>query len=238
MLGYILNDPLAEITTTLVVGYGSFVLAESTGLYTSGVLAMVGGWMGSVCVCACRSIGTQPDPLYPTSPTDIHSTNPRICIRIHLHTHILHTHTHTHTQHTPPSTNNNLTPWQSSTTQVIAGLYMSFYGRGRISARVRAELNSFWAMLGYVANSLIFFVAGLQMIMRGACVSLLKWGPVCPSPCPFPLSLIPPPPPTHIAGLDSDYIHKEDWGYCVGIYLLVNALRFVGVFFSYPVLRR
>lgn len=157
---------------------------------------MVGGWMGSVCVCACRSIGTQPDPLYPTSPTDIHSTNPRICIRIHLHTHILHTHTHTHTQHTPPSTNNNLTPWQSSTTQVIAGLYMSFYGRGRISARVRAELNSFWAMLGYVANSLIFFVAGLQMIMRGACVSLLKWGPVCLSPCPFPLSLIPSPPPT------------------------------------------
>lgn len=42
MLGFIINDPLAEITTTLVVGYGSFVLAESTGLYTSGVLAMVG----------------------------------------------------------------------------------------------------------------------------------------------------------------------------------------------------
>lgn len=39
-------------------------------------------------------------------------------------------------------------------------------------------------------------------------------------------------------GLDSAYIRPRDWGYCAGIYLFVNALRFVGVFFSYPVLRR
>ena len=70
LLGYILNDPLAEITTTLIVGYGCFVLAESTGAHVSGVLAMV-----------------------------------------------------------------------------CAGLYMSFYGRGRISARVRHDLNSFWAIV-------------------------------------------------------------------------------------------
>jgi len=41
ILGFILNDPLSEITTTVVVGYGSFILAESTGLHASGVLAMV-----------------------------------------------------------------------------------------------------------------------------------------------------------------------------------------------------
>ena len=33
-LGFILNDPLSEITTTLVVGYGCYVLAESTGYVT------------------------------------------------------------------------------------------------------------------------------------------------------------------------------------------------------------
>lgn len=82
VLGFILNDPLSEITITLVVGYGSFIVAESTGLHASGVLAMV-----------------------------------------------------------------------------VAGLYMSFYGRGRVSARVRAELNSFWALLGYISNTLIFIVA-------------------------------------------------------------------------------
>ena len=41
VLGFILNDPLSEITTTLIVGYGSFIVAESTGLHASGVLAMV-----------------------------------------------------------------------------------------------------------------------------------------------------------------------------------------------------
>jgi len=41
VLGFILNDPLSEITTTLIVGYGSFIIAESTGLHASGVLAMV-----------------------------------------------------------------------------------------------------------------------------------------------------------------------------------------------------
>ena len=41
ILGHILNDPLSEITLTLVVGYGCYVLSESTGANTSGVLAMV-----------------------------------------------------------------------------------------------------------------------------------------------------------------------------------------------------
>jgi NhaP-type Na+/H+ or K+/H+ antiporter len=70
VLGFILNDPLSEITVTVVVGFGCYVLAESTGAHASGVLSMV-----------------------------------------------------------------------------FAGLYMSFYGRGRVSARVRSELNSFWNLV-------------------------------------------------------------------------------------------
>ena len=40
-------------------------------------------------------------------------------------------------------------------------------GRGRVSARVRAELNSFWAIVGFMTNTLIFVVA-----VRGVC----RWG--------------------------------------------------------------
>ena len=40
---------------------------------------------------------------------------------------------------------------------VAAGLYLSFHGLGRISARVTDSLTSFWSMAEYVANTLIFF---------------------------------------------------------------------------------
>jgi hypothetical protein len=36
---------------------------------------------------------------------------------------------------------------------VCAGLYLSFYGLGRISARVTASLRSFWQMAGYITNT-------------------------------------------------------------------------------------
>jgi len=41
VVGLILNDPLSEITVTVVCGYGSYILAESTGVHASGVLSMV-----------------------------------------------------------------------------------------------------------------------------------------------------------------------------------------------------
>jgi NhaP-type Na+/H+ or K+/H+ antiporter len=46
---------------------------------------------------------------------------------------------------------------------VAAGLYLSFHGLGRISARVTQSLTSFWAMADYIANTLIFFISGLIM---------------------------------------------------------------------------
>lgn len=36
---------------------------------------------------------------------------------------------------------------------MCAGLYLSFYGLGRISARVTASLRSFWQMAGYITNT-------------------------------------------------------------------------------------
>ena len=37
--------------------------------------------------------------------------------------------------------------------QVAAGLYLSFHGLGRISARVTGSLKSFWSMADYIANT-------------------------------------------------------------------------------------
>ena len=44
---------------------------------------------------------------------------------------------------------------------VAAGLYLSFHGLGRISARVTDSLSSFWAMASFIAETIIFFVSGL-----------------------------------------------------------------------------
>ena len=49
---------------------------------------------------------------------------------------------------------------------VFSGLYLSFYGRGNISVKVEHSLHSFWHMAEYIADTLIFFVAG----------ELTKWG--------------------------------------------------------------
>lgn len=36
---------------------------------------------------------------------------------------------------------------------MAAGLFLSFHGLGRISARVTASLKSFWSMADYIANT-------------------------------------------------------------------------------------
>ncbi|CAM9338058.1 unnamed protein product [Discosporangium mesarthrocarpum] len=46
---------------------------------------------------------------------------------------------------------------------VFGGLYMSFYGRPRISPSVQEPLHSFWSLWGYMANTAIFFIAGLEV---------------------------------------------------------------------------
>ncbi|EWM21970.1 salt overly sensitive 1 [Nannochloropsis gaditana] len=46
---------------------------------------------------------------------------------------------------------------------VVAGLYLSFHGLGRISARVTGSLKSFWAMAAFISETIIFFVSGLIM---------------------------------------------------------------------------
>lgn len=44
---------------------------------------------------------------------------------------------------------------------VTTGLMMSYYARGRISPGVEESMHTFWSMLSYVANTGIFFIAGL-----------------------------------------------------------------------------
>lgn len=49
---------------------------------------------------------------------------------------------------------------------VFAGLYLSFYGRGNISVKVEHSLHAFWHMAEYIADTLIFFVAGVVMATK------------------------------------------------------------------------
>ena len=128
VLGFILNDPLSEITTTLIVGYGSFIMAESTGFHASGVLAMVVAGLYMSFYGRCWREGGREGgregrrrQWYIGSILSIYLTYfPFI----------------------------DLFPFSNHQT-----------GRGRVSARVRAELNSFWAIVGFISNTLIFVVA-------------------------------------------------------------------------------
>ena len=88
LLGYVLNDPLNEITITLITCYAAFAVAEGI-VGTSGVLSVV-----------------------------------------------------------------------------FAGMYLSRYGRGRISADVEENLHSFWGVLAHVANTAVFFLSGLIMSVK------------------------------------------------------------------------
>jgi NhaP-type Na+/H+ or K+/H+ antiporter len=49
---------------------------------------------------------------------------------------------------------------------VFCGLYLSFYGRGNISVKVEHSLHAFWHMAEYIADTLIFFVAGVVMASK------------------------------------------------------------------------
>ncbi|GAB5037945.1 sodium hydrogen exchanger partial, partial [Nannochloropsis oceanica] len=57
---------------------------------------------------------------------------------------------------------------------VTAGLYLSFHGLGRISARVTASLSSFWAMASFIAETIIFFVSGLIIADKALISSTIR----------------------------------------------------------------
>ena len=62
---------------------------------------------------------------------------------------------------------------------VAAGLYLSFHGLGRISARVTDSLSSFWAMASFISETIIFFVSGLIMAEKALISSTIQgrdWG--------------------------------------------------------------
>lgn len=58
---------------------------------------------------------------------------------------------------------------------VFGGLMLSFYGKGRISAQTLEPMHSFWEMCGYLANTLIFFVAGLIMAEKAFNSDTIGW---------------------------------------------------------------
>ena len=49
---------------------------------------------------------------------------------------------------------------------VLCGVYLSHYGRGRISAYVEQAVHSFWSTISHFANTAGFFLAGLVMTVR------------------------------------------------------------------------
>eukprot|EP00953_Heterococcus_sp_UTEX-ZZ885_P019209 10743-Heterococcus_DN1.PRE.1 len=88
-VGYILEDPVAELTVTVVACFTAFLIGDATPLHVSGVVALI-----------------------------------------------------------------------------TCGLYMSFYGRPRVSSSVQQPLTDFWGVLTYLANTLIFFIAGLVAVQQ------------------------------------------------------------------------
>eukprot|EP00903_Cladosiphon_okamuranus_P017333 g15970.t1 len=63
---------------------------------------------------------------------------------------------------------------------VIAGLYMSLYGRPRISPSVQEPLHEFWSLWGYMANTVIFFLTGLDAATKAfgkdSIIDISDWG--------------------------------------------------------------
>ncbi len=62
---------------------------------------------------------------------------------------------------------------------VFLGLWLSFYGRGKISPSVSSSLDNFWVMLEFIANTIIFFVTGLIVVGQGLTSEYIKgadWG--------------------------------------------------------------
>ena len=125
VLGFILNDPASEITATVLCGYGAYLTAEVLG--ASGVLSMVGAHAYVfMYVCHASKDTNAVSHLYPPS----------------IRTVVMHQLTSNRPTTNPPTK-----------TQVAAGLYLSFHGLGRISARVTGSLKSFWSMADYIANT-------------------------------------------------------------------------------------
>ena len=89
-IGKLFNDPMAEISITLILAYSAMIIAEGL-LHVSGVMAVV-----------------------------------------------------------------------------VAGLWMSGQGKTKISPEVQHFLHRFWEMLGYIANTLIFFLVGLVIAVQAA----------------------------------------------------------------------
>jgi NhaP-type Na+/H+ or K+/H+ antiporter len=130
-VGYILEDPVAELTVTVVACFTAFLIGDATPLHVSGVVALI-----------------------------------------------------------------------------TCGLYMSFYGRPRVSSSVQQPLTDFWGVLTYLANTLIFFIAGLVAVQQA-------YG-------------------TENRGV----IPASDYGYLVALYLWVYCSRAVCILACYPMLRR
>ncbi len=62
---------------------------------------------------------------------------------------------------------------------VFLGLWLSFYGRGKISPSVSSSLDTFWVMLEFIANTIIFFATGLIVVGQGLTTENIKradWG--------------------------------------------------------------
>jgi len=51
-------------------------------------------------------------------------------------------------------------------TVVFCGMYLSRYGKGRISAKSEHAVKMFWGVFGHVANTVIFFITGLIMAVK------------------------------------------------------------------------
>lgn len=49
---------------------------------------------------------------------------------------------------------------------VFCGMYLSRYGRGCISATVEDTLHAFWGQLAHIANTAVFFLAGLIVAVK------------------------------------------------------------------------
>ena len=84
---------------------------------------------------------------------------------------------------------------------VTFGVLLSGYGRSRITPEVEESVDSFWEMMGYIANSVIFVLTGVIIMQKAILVD------------------------------DGDpfKITAEDWGYLFILYLLITVIRF-GVF--------
>ena len=80
---------------------------------------------------------------------------------------------------------------------VTFGVLLSGYGRSRITPEVEESVDSFWEMMGYIANSVIFVLTGVIIMQKAILVD---------NDDPFKIT-------------------SEDWGYLFVLYLLITLIR-------------